>query len=168
MQILETLGLKNIPKHDKIYNFITFGLVVFVVIYSIVIYYQLPDRIPTHFDLSGEIDGYGSRSTFLVLGCITVFLAISFLVLSTKPQLFNYPLKLTDENKEKQYELAVSMLRQINTLVTLFMVYIIVSTSLVAIGLINLLGIEIWLMFLLLAGLAYIIGNHIFQSNKYA
>jgi len=42
------------------------------------LYPGLPDRIPTHWNLRGEIDGYGSKSTVFLLPAIMAVLLVFF------------------------------------------------------------------------------------------
>ena len=42
--------------------YVAIGLVVAVIVGSGLVYGQLPDRVPTHWNLRGEADGYGSRA----------------------------------------------------------------------------------------------------------
>lgn len=42
----------------------------------LVFYNILPDTIPIHFDIHGNVDNYGSKNTFIFLSLITVFTTI--------------------------------------------------------------------------------------------
>lgn len=92
-------------------------------IFVIVMYYKLPDVVPTHFNLAGEADGFGDKKTSFFLPIIAT---VQFLVLSTiqqNPEQFNYPVTITPENAEKQYTNAVRMIRALRVmLVVLFLV----------------------------------------------
>lgn len=48
---------------------------------SAVIYGQLPDRIPTHWNIQGRVDGYGPRATVFLLPAVMVGLLALFRVL---------------------------------------------------------------------------------------
>ena len=54
------------------------GLVVAVAIGSTVAYGSLPDRVPTHWDIRGRVDGHGPRSVaaFLMPGLMVVLLGL--------------------------------------------------------------------------------------------
>lgn len=71
----------------------------------------LPETIPTHFNLSGTPHGWGDRSTLLVLPGLSIvaFLGLSLLV--RVPHLYNYPVQITEENRERQYALARLLVR---------------------------------------------------------
>lgn len=83
----------------------------------------LPERIPTHFGLNGAADARGPTSFlwFLpaMIGGMYLFLsAMQFL----PARLMNYPVKITDRNREGVYALGHEMLVAVKvcTLLTLF------------------------------------------------
>jgi len=70
----------------------------------------LPDRIPTHFDLSGNPDGWGSPSVLLVLPVIALVLYLVITLVARFPSVFNYPVRVTEENRARLEELALTMI----------------------------------------------------------
>ncbi|MDL2240845.1 DUF1648 domain-containing protein [Bacteroidales bacterium OttesenSCG-928-K22] len=79
----------------------------------IIIYYpKLPETIPTHYNASGVIDGYGSKESLLSLPKLATFFFILMTVLNFFPHIFNYgTAKITEENALAQYTIATRMLR---------------------------------------------------------
>lgn len=72
---------------DKILLGIGFVLSVAAVIYTGVIYGDLPDQIPTHFDLAGNADSWGSKSSIWIVGIVMVVANLAIIlvaVFSTK------------------------------------------------------------------------------------
>jgi len=97
---------------------ILFGwlLVVLNFILVFVFYFQLPDNIPTHFNLKGEADGYGSKSTLWLLPVINLstYLLMSTIVTKMKPWKYNYPIKVTERNAPKLYAMCIEMMVWLN------------------------------------------------------
>lgn len=82
---------------------------------------QLPDSIPTHFSLEGEVDGYGSKWTLFILPVAATIAYIGLTVLNRFPHIFNYLVEITAENAERQYTIATKMIRVLKLgLVVLF------------------------------------------------
>lgn len=79
-----------------------FGLVALLVVTAFW-WARLPAIIPTHFGVDGRPNAYGSRASFLLLPGILVALLILFAVLSRFPWLYNYPVRITQENATRQY-----------------------------------------------------------------
>lgn len=63
-------------------------------------YPLLPDLIPTHFNLAGEADGYGPSWTVFVIGGLHCALICATAWLSTRPQVLNFPVVVTQENSQ--------------------------------------------------------------------
>ena len=64
----------------------------------------LPEKIPTHFGASGQPDGWGGKGTFFLLPVIGTISAVFLYLLSRYPQLYNYPVALTEQNIRAQYQ----------------------------------------------------------------
>ncbi len=85
------------------------GIAAFLVL--ILLYWtQLPATIPIHFDLKGNADGWGSKATILVLPGIAIFIYLLMTLLARSRQNFNYPVRITPENANRQYRLARHLL----------------------------------------------------------
>jgi uncharacterized membrane protein len=63
----------------------------------------LPDRIPQHYNFAGEIDAYGSREALLLLPLVGSLLWIGTTVLGRYPHIYNYVVRITEQNAARQY-----------------------------------------------------------------
>jgi len=79
----------------------------------------LPDTVPTHFNLKGEIDGYGSKYTLLYPVVVSLVLYIGLTILNRYPNAFNYAVEITGENAQIQYRLATRLVRWLKWVVML-------------------------------------------------
>ncbi len=70
----------------------------------------LPDRIPTHFDAAGQPNGWGSPAMLLLLPCVAVFLYGTITLVSQFPSAFNYPVRVTAQNRDRLQVIALSMM----------------------------------------------------------
>lgn len=80
---------------------ISFFLLLFIWVYSLVNFGKLPETIPVHYNLSGAADGFGSKnSLWLLIGISTlIFLFLIYLSQNSKSQFLNIPQNLK-ENPE--------------------------------------------------------------------
>lgn len=90
---------------------------------SLAAYPSLPDRVPTHWNAAGQIDGYSSRS-FAAAFLPILILAISLLLLYL-PQID--PLKANIEPMRGRYHLFV-------VLIAVFLLYVHLLSMLVGVG----------------------------------
>jgi uncharacterized membrane protein len=70
----------------------------------------LPDRIPTHFDASGISNGWGPASTLWLLPVVAAALYLLITILAQLPNAFNYPVRLTAENRARLAALTLQMI----------------------------------------------------------
>ncbi len=113
-------------------------------------YPALPERVPTHFNASGEADDWGGKPSLLLLPVIAVVLYAGLTILNRFPYAFNYPFEITEENAERQYRLAKTMVITVKMMVTGSFLYIHLKTMAVAKGTAGELGAAF--VFILLAG----------------
>jgi uncharacterized membrane protein len=110
----------------------------------------LPDRLPTHYDFAGKPDAWGGKETLVILPLVSLFFFIIFVILERFPRIYNYPVVITEENAERQYRLARSLLTWINFSIIWFFAYMEWRTILVALGRADGLGIAAILVFMLM------------------
>ncbi|MGD0736171.1 MAG: DUF1648 domain-containing protein [Terracidiphilus sp.] len=70
---------------------------------------RLPDRIPTHFDLAGNPNAWGTPATLLFVPGLALALYLAITVVSQFPSAFNFPVRVTPQNRSRLEKLAVSM-----------------------------------------------------------
>ena len=62
-------------------NFITLATLVSAIIYGIIVYQKLPEKIPTHFNMKGEADNWGGKgSIFMVPLTLSSSILIAYLI----------------------------------------------------------------------------------------
>ena len=69
----------------------------------------LPARIPTHFDMSGNPNGWGSPATLWFLPAMAAAIYGLITVVSFFPSAFNYPVPVTPENRPRLQTLSLQM-----------------------------------------------------------
>lgn len=83
--------------------------VLILIIFSIVSWPELPDKIPSHFGASGFPDGWSSKQSIWFLPGIGAGLFVLLTIVSKFPHTINFPWAVTDENAEKQYQIGRAM-----------------------------------------------------------
>ncbi len=123
MESRPRLNTQSTPLQNWI-NIISVFIIGGTAIYLLVNYAKLPNQIPMHFNYNGEVDYWGPKeSIFILLG-----ISILIYILNTRTQLiphkFNYIVKITEENAEKQYRIAVRMMSILNLEIMIIIAYI--------------------------------------------
>ncbi len=86
----------------KLYDLANIALLLLLSITVYAGYSKLPERIPVHFNFSGQADRWGSRSSFIILAAVAWGMTIVFYVLIRYlPQMRRNPRALSIPLKEK-------------------------------------------------------------------
>ena len=88
---------------------------------------MLPEKIPTHFNLAGEADGFGHKNDLFILAVSATIIYILLSILKRFPHVFNYPVEVTEHNAPQLYYLGNQMLRFLKFLTILAMCVVEVS-----------------------------------------
>jgi uncharacterized membrane protein len=118
------------------------GVIILVLMWGLTVYmiFKLPQTIPVHFNFSGEPDRYGNKVMILVLPIFGAAQFFLFTWLNKFPHIFNYPIKITEDNAEKQYLIATRMLRVVKVSVLILFTGIVLIIYLTTFGFIDGLG----------------------------
>jgi uncharacterized membrane protein len=73
-------------------------------------WFVLPGTVPVHFGITGEPDDWAGKESLLVLGALSLGLYIFLTWLNRRPQSFNYPVRITEHNRERQYRTGQSLI----------------------------------------------------------
>lgn len=109
---------------DIIIELVSISLLLLTWAYAISQYASLPETIPTHFNASGEADGFGSRLTIWLMPAIATVMYFGMFILNKFPHLHNYMVNITEENALKNYRFSTRVLRIVNFLCVLLFCYI--------------------------------------------
>lgn len=128
-------GMKNQPKlnlKETRANLLleVLGWASIVVLWAITIFFYsgLPDKIPTHYNLSGEPDSFGTKKTIIALPIIATVLFLFISMLNKYPHIFNYPVKITEKNALAQYQNTLMMTRYLKLGITILFTLIVIET----------------------------------------
>jgi uncharacterized membrane protein len=97
-------------------------------------YPGLPETIPVHFGGDGKPDRYGSKANLWLLPGLGTFIYVMFTFMNGRPHWFNYSVKITPENAERQYTIATKLIRIIKVLVMWLFAYLTWGTIATALG----------------------------------
>jgi uncharacterized membrane protein len=102
-----------------------FSLLVFIgsVLYLLMEWSSLPNRVPMHYNLVGEVDKWGSKIMIFVSPIIGAILWIGLTILEKFPHIYNYMIVLTEENIEQQYKNGRIMINVIKNEIFIYMAY---------------------------------------------
>jgi len=138
-----------------------------MIILGFVIYHypRLPEIIPTHFDGSGIPDDYSSKTSFLMLPAIGLFIYILMSLIVFIPHQFNYSVKITPANALKQYTFAIRLIRYLKAAIIWLFFYISYATVRVVAKTDS--GLGLWFLPVVLAGIFLPVIIYLIVAFKY-
>lgn len=102
---------------SKIANLISLLSVVGIVLYVIITWKNIPDMIPGHYNIAGEIDKYSSKNSIWILVGVQILLFAMMSVLERFPNIWNTGVSITAENRERVYTTLRNMLSYLKMMI---------------------------------------------------
>jgi uncharacterized membrane protein len=154
----------EIPKSTgmRMLDILALALSVFYVVYAALSYTDLPDKIPIHYDLNGQVDGMGGKSVLLLIVGIGLLLFVMLKVINNYPHTFNYPVKITEENAVEHYQSAMQMMSMMNVFCAAIFAYLVYTTIQTANGMAN--GVSPYFIYVVIGALILVIGYYFYKS----
>lgn len=103
---------------DRIMDLLAISLLVGQWVLVATHFSQLPATIPIHFDATGTADGFGAKRMLFLDPALASVLVVGISVVSRFPHTFHFPVPITPENAQKQYDLAVRWLRYFKVVIS--------------------------------------------------
>lgn len=112
------------------------GFLALVLLLVLPMYYypELPDRIPRHFDATGQVTAYGGKGIMWLMPIMGLITYTGLFFLNKVPHIFNYPTEITAENAKRQYRAATRMIRTLNLIIAWTFFYLTYSTIQTSVG----------------------------------
>ncbi len=104
-------------KSEWIWDLIGYAFYLGLVIFLIIVWNTLPDKVPAHYNAMGEVDRWGSKWEFLILPIVGAFLLVLLQILEKYPEVHNYPARLNELNAEKFYLVSRKLVNQLKNFV---------------------------------------------------
>lgn len=115
---------------QKMMEIITVAALITLFVYLIIIWNDLPERIPSHYDFSGNANAWSSKGTIIALPLVALALYALMTAVSFFPSLWNTPVRITEKNYMFVYQ-------SIRTLVGLIKLVLVVTFSYITYSMAN-------------------------------
>lgn len=149
---------------EKVLETVSLFTVIAMQVVQFLLWKDIPDRIPTHFGISGTPDAWGGKGSLILLPVVEIALYILLTIVSKFPHTFNYLVEITEQNARYQYQNVRTMMSWLKADLVIVFAYIQYRTILVALGHASGLGAGFILVFLLV--LFVTIGYYIVRILK--
>lgn len=126
----------NIPKtkSEWVWDIIGFLSYFGSIIFLVVLWSDLPEEVPGHFNAVGEVDRWGAKGELLILPVVGAFLTLLMQVLEKSPEVHNYPKRLNESNAEQFYLCSRKLVNQLKNICLLLFSFILFESISIALG----------------------------------
>lgn len=104
------------------------------IIFLILNWSELPNKVPAHYNFWGDIDRWGAKTELLILPIVGVFIAVIMQLFERFPEIHNYPERLNKENAREFYLTSRKMLNQLKNMCLIALGLILFETISIALG----------------------------------
>ena len=109
---------------QKIIEIINLSLLIFMIAYLIINWNNIGENVPIHYNSAGQSDSWGSKNSLIVLPIVTIIVNISMSGVLLCPQALNVPVKITEENYVKVYDLTRDLMNFAKIAINISFLYI--------------------------------------------
>jgi len=119
--------MKNCQKrttYDKILEVVVIAVLLWA--FCPLLFYNSIDSnavFPTHYNIAGEVDGWGGRSFLWILPLIGLALYIGLSIAQKYPRILNYPRQVTEQNADYLHKMGVQLIRHIKVIFVFILAY---------------------------------------------
>ncbi|MET3576648.1 DUF1648 domain-containing protein [Bhargavaea ullalensis] len=126
----------DVPKTtlERLFDWVAGLVFIAGLVYLAVVWGELPDRVPGHFNGAGEVDRWGSKWELLLLPAIAAATTAFMAFFERHPEWHNYMVSLNEENIEFQYRNSRQMLNVTKNMILLVFTFLSWQSARVALG----------------------------------
>jgi uncharacterized membrane protein len=106
----------------------------FLVVATAFYWPMVPKMVPQHSDFFGKVDSWGPKWNLLAMPVIGAFAYVALTIVCRFPHTFNYPVPITEENAERQYRIALTVMRWLKMEIVWLLAYLNWQTIQIALG----------------------------------
>ncbi|MFY0624954.1 MAG: DUF1648 domain-containing protein [Reichenbachiella sp.] len=158
----------ELDRNDLILELLGWGTVILCFCLPIFYYADLPENVASHFDMSGNVDGYSGRWMLFFMPCVNLAVYGLLFYLHQVPHLHNYHDEITIENAQGYYTISTKFIRYINVITALLLLYIeyqMVMAALTNESLFNTWSIGLYMILVTLGVVWYFMENRQLKKN---
>ncbi|MBL7875013.1 MAG: DUF1648 domain-containing protein [Cyclobacteriaceae bacterium] len=154
----------ELTRGDWIVEAVAIFVLIGTVVYLIMNYPDLPEKIATHYNINGKVNATGSKMMLWIPVGIAIFLYGLITVASRFPHRFNYLVPITEDNARHQYSLSLKMMRFLKLVLVLIFAYLTYITIAQSKG--GHAGLGVWFLPATIISIFTILISYLIKSSK--
>ena len=117
-------------KLDIVLNMLCLIMLISTILFLIINWIKIPDKVPMRYDFTGNIERWGLKSEVIILPVSALILYIFMTIIEKFLQVWNTGVKVIEENKEQVYSILLHLTSTIKFIVVCVFMYLTVKTAL--------------------------------------
>ncbi|GAA3755094.1 DUF1648 domain-containing protein [Flavobacterium ginsengiterrae] len=93
-----------VSKKIKLLYLISISIFLTYLVLLLYHYSEIAQTVASHVDITGKVDGYSSKKSLLISSGVNLLILLFIGFLVKNPQSANYPVEITDENRESLHK----------------------------------------------------------------
>ena len=93
----------------------------------VTIYSSLPNLVPFHMKLNGSVSKYVDKNLIFIIPLLNFVIFIFIYFFTSKPQILNYGIQITEKNREREYSRMQKSLTILNFVISIIFISLSVS-----------------------------------------
>ncbi len=114
----------------KVLSLCSYIVLAFSLLFLAIIYQQITPTIPLHYGIVGEANSWGAKNNLWYLAIGGIVVNVGLTLLTKRPDLYNYPCKVTDNNRDRIYAASTQVVASLQLTTTLILAFVIVMMTL--------------------------------------
>lgn len=99
--------------YQRLVEFLAPAILLAVLAYVLIIWHRLPEKIPIHYNLAGEADGWGGRGHLLVMPLIGLVTDAVIAIAGRLPQSWNIGVRVNAFNRARVYRVVRDLMADV-------------------------------------------------------
>lgn len=108
----------------KVMDILSLAMIAGYCVFLAMSWESLPSVVPSHFNAAGVPDAYGDKGVLLLEPIVALALWILLVVARHRPELCNFPVRVTPRNRAALYAIGDQMMTPLVPLTVFLMLYI--------------------------------------------
>src|SRR5699024_6822887 len=123
-----------LPKTKKEWGWDIIGYTVFVgmVLFLIILWRELPEKVLAHFNGAGEVDRWGSRFVLWILPLVGLFTLLFLHILDGHANMDNHPERMNESNRAQFYLISRRLINQVKNICLIIFAFITLESVIIA------------------------------------
>lgn len=150
----------HIPRQrdEIIFDFLGYGAFIFSLLLLSLLWGELPDRVPGHYNFAGEVTRWDAKGAILIMPLLGVVNGALFTALERFPEIQRFPKRYNEKNAPEFLLTSRRMMNRVKNILLIFFAFLIINDLSVSLGWGFNLGYWDFPLLMLVLGLVFWIG----------